>query len=302
MTGNADSPELSGLVDPTARFELLAEGFGFAEGPIWRTRTNDLLFSDVINSRIHRWSDADGVSVWKAPSNMSNGQTLDPNGDLLTCEHYPAAVRRTFADGHSEVVAHLYEGVELNSPNDVVCRSDGSFYFTDPPSGRSATWGFERPQELPVNGVYLVRPSGEIVRVVDDLVLPNGLALSPDESVLYVDDTTLGEIRAYDVAADGTLSGARLLIGGMLTGVIADGVPDGMKVDVLGNVYCTGPGGIWVTRPDGERIGVIEAPETMINFTWGGPGYDQLYLCGITRLFRLPMRVRGAGVPGTSAG
>ncbi|MFB2583068.1 SMP-30/gluconolactonase/LRE family protein [Herbiconiux sp. P15] len=299
MTQYTDTTTLAELVDPEARFELLAEGFGFAEGPIWRSRTNDLLFSDVVNSRIHRWSEADGVSVWRSPSNMSNGQTLDPNGDLLTCEHYPAGVRRTFADGSTEQVAHLVGGVELNSPNDVVCRSDGTFYFTDPPSGRSAEWGFERPQDLEVNGVYLVRPSGEIVLVVADLVLPNGLALSPDESVLYVDDTTLGEIRAYDVAPDGTLSGSRLLIGGLLTGVIADGVPDGMKVDERGNIYCTGPGGIWVMRPDGELLGVIQAPETMINFTWGGQSYSDLYLCGITRLFRLPMRVRGAGLPGS---
>jgi gluconolactonase len=301
-------PALLALVAPGAEFELLGDGFGFCEGPVWRGATSDLLFTDMPGDVIRRWTPAGGFEPWKTAASMPNGQTLDPSGEVITCNHYPPEVVRNFEDGRTEVLASHWDGLELNSPNDVICRSDGSIYFTDPPSGRTKEWGVERPMDLDFMGVYLIRPDGELVLLIDDFILPNGLALSPDESILYVNDTTWGLIRAYDVAADGTVSDGRLLIDGMVTGNIPDGVPDGMKCDVDGNVYCTGPGGIWVVAPTGDLIGVIEAPvydgvrEAMINFNWGGDDFSDLYICGITRVFRLRMAVRGAGLPGKFVG
>lgn len=304
----ARSARLLELVDADARLELLADGFHFTEGPVWHP-DGYLLFSDLAGDAIWRWDAAGGARVWRRPSEMANGLTRDPQGRLLACEAASSRLTRTEADGSLAVVASHYEGRELNSPNDVVCRSDGSIYFTDPPSGRTLPHGRPRatPRELDFQGIFLVRPDGELRLLADDFVVPNGLCFSPDESLLYVNDSLRLQIRVFDVLADGSLANGRLFFqqpgewpdGAVLTeelirtGTIAVGLPDGMKVDELGNVYCGGPGGIWVIDPAGEQLGVIEAPQFVANLAWGEADRRTLFVCATTGLYRLRTKVAG---------
>jgi gluconolactonase len=220
--------------------ERLAAGFGFTEGPLWYG--DSFLFSDLRNNRIIRLrvlSYGPEVTTFRSPSGGSNGLTLDRGGRLLACEHNTRRVTRTETDGSVKVLADNYRGKRLNSPNDIVVRTDGSIYFTDP------TFGLGTPpkwQELDFSGLYRITPVGELELLADDFNMCNGLAFSPDESILYVNDTRERHIRAFDVSPYGGISGSRVFA--KLEGD-GFGAPDGMKVDTLGNVYCTGPGGIW---------------------------------------------------------
>ena len=280
------------IVPEKAALEQVATGFGFTEGPIWCG--DYLLFSDIPRNRIVRWrmcSEGPEVTTFRSPSGNSNGLTLDRSGRLIACEHSTRRVTRTEVDGSVSVLAERYEGQRLNSPNDVVVRSDGSVYFTDP------SFGLGNPpkwKELPSNGVYRVAPDGGLVLLVDDFVMPNGLAFSPDESVLYVNDTAQRHIRAFDVSpADGSISNGRVLI--EMQGAEA-GAPDGMKVDQQGNVYCTGPGGVWIMEPAGKCLGRIIMPEQPANFAWGDPDWRTLYLTARSSIYRLRLAVPGIAV------
>jgi gluconolactonase len=262
--------------------ERLATGFQFTEGPVW-IADGYLLFSDIPANRIFKWTPKDGAQVWREPSGQSNGLTLDREQRLIACEHGNRRVSRTEADGTVVALADRYQGGRLNSPNDVVVKSDGSVYFTDPP------YGIEPGErEQPVNGVYRIQPDGPLELLVDDFDRPNGLAFSPDESILYIDDSPRRHVRAFDLRPDGTLANSR---------VIADmdhpqpGSPDGMKLDVQGHLYVAGATGVWVFEPDGECLGVIVTPERPANCAWGDEDRHSLYITARTSLYRVRVKV-----------
>jgi sugar lactone lactonase YvrE len=281
------------IVGSAAEVQKLAGGFQFVEGPVWHP-DGYLLFSDIPANTIYRWvPGASGAEVYRRPSNHSNGLTLDRENRLLACEH-DRRVSRTEPDGTVASIAERYQGRRLNSPNDIVCKSDGSIYFTDPPYGLpKQTEG----KELDYNGVFRLAPDGTLTLLDDTFVRPNGLAFSPDEKTLYVDDTAEMHIRAFDVLPDGTLANGRVFVDMREPG--KDGVPDGMKVDVLGNVFCTGPGGIWVLSPEGEAVGRIEVPEVPANLAWGNADGKTLYITARTGLYCV--RVKAGGAPAGGA-
>jgi len=293
-------PGLHDLIAPDAPIERIAGGLGFTEGPVWRG--NSLLFSDIPNKRIARWRRLpEGPELTTFATGNSNGLTLDRQGRVLAAEHGGRCVSRVADDGARTVLAERFEGKRLNSPNDIVVKSDGSIYFTDPPYAvQPSTPGMPRlpdwwtkpipGKELPYQGVYRISPDGTLHLLVDDFALPNGLAFSPDESVLYIDDSAHKHIRAFDVRPDGTLTNGRVVLD-----MASDepGVPDGMKVDLQGNIFCTGPGGVWVCRPDGELLGRIVLPELPANLAWGEDG-TVLFLTARTSVYRLPTKTRGA--------
>ena len=273
--------------------ERVASGFAFTEGPVWCGE--HLLFSDIPNSRTvlcrPRQEGAE-ISTFRHPTGNANGLTLDHYGRVLACEHSGRRVSRVDANGTAETVVDSYQGKRLNSPNDVVVRSDGAIYFTDPPYGlRHHTEG----KELPFNGVYRIDPEGKLHLLADDFERPNGLAFSPDESKLYVDDSARFHIREFDVAVDGSVSGGKVFA--ELKAKDGErGVPDGMKVDQEGNVYCTGPGGVWVFDSNGRHIGRIVLAETPANLAWGGPDWRTLYITAQTSLYRISLLVPGIPV------
>ncbi|HXH10307.1 MAG TPA: SMP-30/gluconolactonase/LRE family protein [Alphaproteobacteria bacterium] len=293
-------PGLHDLIAPDAPIDRIAGGLGFTEGPVWRG--NSLLFSDIPNKRIARWRRLpEGPELTTYATGHSNGLTLDRQGRVLAAEHGGRCVSRIADDGTRTVLAERFEGKRLNSPNDIVVKSDGSIYFTDPPYAvQPSTPGMPRPadwwtkpipgKELPYQGVYRINPDGSLHLLVDDFALPNGLAFSPDESVLYIDDSAHKHIRAFDVRPDGTLTNSRILLD---MASEDPGVPDGLKVDVQGNVFSTGPGGVWVCRPDGELLGRIVLPELPANLAWGEDG-TVLFLTARTSVYRLPTKTRGA--------
>ena len=276
------------IVPENGTLEQIATGFGFTEGPVWYK--DCLLFSDIPRNRIVRLrmrSEGPEVTTFRSPSGNSNALALDTSGRLITCEHSTRRVTRTEVDGSVSVLAERYEGRRLNSPNDVVVRSDGSIYFTDPPYGLKdfIVW-----KELSFNGVYRLAPDGELVLLADDFDRPNGLAFSPDESVLYIDDTSRVHIRAFDVSPDGNLSNGRVLIDMQSS---ETGAPDGMKVDIKGTIYSTGPGGLWVIDPSGKRLGRIVLPELPANLAWGDADRRSLYITARSSIYRLRLAVPG---------
>jgi gluconolactonase len=283
-------PTFSHLVPMLDR---VATGFGFTEGPVWRG--DDLLFSDIPNSRTVRYRPGYGgaeITTFRHPTGNANGLTLDHEGRVLACEHSGRRVSRIDYAGKVETVADNYEGKRLNSPNDVVVRSDGSIFFTDPPYGLPR---LTEGKELPFNGVYCVDPSGAIRLLVDDFERPNGLAFSPDERTLYVDDSACHHLRAFDVAPDGSLSNGRVLTE-LKPGPEERGVPDGMKVDQEGNIYCTGAAGVWIFDRNGRFLGRIVTPEVPANLAWGDADWRTLYITAQTSLYRIRMSVPGIPV------
>jgi gluconolactonase len=244
-----------------------------------------------------RWDEQGGVREIMKPSNKGNGMTLDADGRLLVCEHTTSSLVRIDPDGTGsgrEMLATHYRGKELNSPNDVIVKSDGAVYFSDPIFGRVPVFGVERDQDLDFQGVYRLPPGGgEPQLLVDDFEQPNGLCFTPDESLLYINDTPRAHIRVFDAEDDGSIANGRMFFEGIGSGVIEEGIPDGMKCDERGNVYVTGPGGIWVIAPDGGKLGAIEFPESTGNLNWGGANWDELYVCASTSLYRIQMKVSG---------
>ncbi|MCP4428529.1 MAG: SMP-30/gluconolactonase/LRE family protein [Chloroflexi bacterium] len=273
--------------------EQVVTGFDFVEGPIWHPGEKSVIFSDILGNSIYRWSEEDGLRTLRRNSYMANGNAYDQQGRVVTCEHATSHLTRTdFANGgEREMLASHFEGKELNSPNDVVVKSDGAIYFTDPDSGRSAGYGVPRQTELPFSGVCRLEPeSGELTLLIDDFAKPNGLCFSQNESLLFVNDTIRQHIRVFDVLVDGKVGNGRLFAN--LTGN-KPGVADGMKIDQSGNLLSCGPGGIHVFNPSGERLGIIETPEFAANFVFGDDDLQTLYITATTSLYRLRVNVPG---------
>ena len=293
------SPGLERILDLDQEVEWLASGFGGdgsalgvpwwpAEGPLWWQEGGYLLFSDIGQNRRMRYTDEDGLSVHQTETNEANGLARDPQGRLLACEHAARRVTRQEADGSITVVADQYDGKRLNRPNDLTVRSDGTIYFTDP--YRDTYPGME----LGFAGVYRVSPDlNEIELLVDDYVGPNGLCFSPGESILYVNDSRVGLIKAFDVREDGGIENGRLLC------VLQDerpGAPDGMKCDLEGNIYVTGPGGVWILAPDGRHLGTIALRDgkRATNVGFGGDDGKTLYITTFEELCRVRVNIAGA--------
>jgi gluconolactonase len=272
------------LLPRQPHLERIASGFRFTEGPVWVAASQTLYFSDIPASRIYGWSNGKHT-VYRQPSGHANGLTLDGRGRLIACEHSTRRVMRTEPDGTITVLADTYSGKRLNSPNDVVVKRDGSIYFTDPPYGIQP-----HQREQPHNGVYRIAPDGMLSLLTDILEGPNGLAFSPDESRLYVDDSMRRHLRVFDVQADGTLTGGAVVYD---MNTPAPGNPDGMKLDVCGNLYVTGPGGVWVFSPQLRHLGTIDLPEIPANCAWGDDGRS-LYITARTSVYRLRLLVGGA--------
>jgi gluconolactonase len=295
-----NSDELRELVDADSAVESIGSGFIFTEGPIWHAEEEFLLFSDMPGDVRRRWSEADGVTEVMRPANKCNGMVYDADGNLLVCEHVTSSLVRERPGGERETIASHFRGKELNSPNDVITRSDGTIYFSDPIYGRVPVFGVEREVELGFQGVYKLAPGGgelELVVGEDEFEMPNGLCFSPDESLLYINDTPNARIRVYDVAAGGSLSNGRVFADGIGDGVIENGVVDGMKCDERGNIWVSGPGGVWVFNPAGEHLGVIETPENIGNLGWGGAGWRTLFIAASTSVYRIETKVASARLP-----
>jgi gluconolactonase len=278
------------IVAPEAACEKLAGGFLFTEGPLWDPRDNSLLFSDMPGDEIRRWH-AGGVTSFRKPSRMANGLAWDREGQLLCCEHATSCVTRTGRDGRVTVIASHYRGKELNSPNDIVVRSDGAIYFTDPSYGRMAYYGVARPEQLGFRGVYRLAPGGaEPMLLADDFAQPNGLCFSADERRLFVNDTERGHVRVFDVDDDGALSGSKVWVQLAAEG---PGGADGMKLDSEGHLFCCGPGGIHVFDRSAACLGIIRVPEGAANFAWGGDDLRDLFITATSSLYRIRVLVPG---------
>lgn len=293
---NAIDPSFNDCLIGHARVERLWTGARWSEGPVWFAAGRYLLWSDIPNNRILRFDETDGnVATFRQPSNNSNGNTVDRQGRLVSCEHLTRRVTRTEHDGSITVIADMYQGKRLNSPNDVVVQSDGSIWFTDPTYGILMDYeGARAPSEIGACHVYRVAPSGEVTIAADDYVKPNGLAFSADEKTLYIADTGASHtpggpahIRAHSVGADGTLSGGQ---------VIADcgaGFFDGFRLDTDGRIWSSAADGVHCLTPDGTLIGKIEIPELVGNVCFGGPKLNRLFICGTTSLYSVYLNVNG---------
>jgi gluconolactonase len=270
----------------TSAVEQLATGFQFVEGPVWH-KEGYWLFSDIPANRINKITPDGNLEVFREPSGNSNGLTLDHSGRLVACEHGNRRVSMSEVPGEPETLVDTFEDKRLNSPNDVVVLSSGAVYFTDPPYGI-------KPEEMEQAhaGVYRVAAGDGIQLLVDDFEKPNGLAFSPDESVLYIDDSAHQHIRAFDVAEDGSLENGRVFAD---LSDPSDGVPDGMKVDQEGHIYTTNSQGIWVHDAQGEFQGLIAMPEVPANCAWGGDGHT-LFITARTSVYRVKIRVPGIAV------
>lgn len=266
------------------QLERIATGFQFTEGPVWHP-DGYLLFSDIPADRIYKWTPPDKLEVFRQPSGNSNGLTLDRQGRLIACEHGNRRVSRTEANGRVVPLATHYQGKRLNSPNDVVVKSDGSIYFTDPPYGVQP-----EERELDFQGVYCIAPDGTLILVADDFERPNGLAFSPDERILYIDDTVRRHVRAFDLRPDGTLANGRVFA--EMNSPVPGG-PDGMKLDVEGNLYVTGPGGVWLFDPHGRHLGILVTPEKPANLAFGDEDRRTLYITARTSVYRVRTRLPG---------
>ena len=279
------------VIGANVELERVATGFQFLEGPVWHPYERFLIYSDILGDCIYRWSPEDGVTVFRRPGHMANGNTLDQQGRLLTCEHATSRVTRTGHDGQTEVLASHYGNKELNSPNDIVVKRDGTIVFTDPNSGRGPRFGIARVQELPFQGLFRLDPAdNSLVLLADDFSKPNGLCFSLDEKHLFVNDTDRGHIRMFDVQPDDTLANDR--VWATLTGE-GIGVADGMKIDQEGNLYCAGPGGIHLFDAGANCLGVIRMPEHTTNLAWGDDDLHSLYVTAATSLYRLRIKTQG---------
>jgi gluconolactonase len=271
-------------LDFTAPIEKLAANFQFTEGPLWGAAKNELLFSDIPANRIVRFKDGK-FETFRAPSNHSNGLTFDKQGRLIACEHGTRRVIRTEVDGTLTVLAERFEGKRLNSPNDVVVKSDGAVYFTDPPFAVR-----REERELDFQGVFRLAPDGKtLMAVAQDFIKPNGLAFTPDEKTLYINDTERGHIRAFEVAADGTLDHGRVF-------AQAPGA-DGMKVDTEGNVYCACKPGVMVFDRTGQLLHTYALRDQPTNLAFGDTDGQTLYITARPSLYRVRLAVPGVKVP-----
>ena len=292
-------PVFGSYVLGNAPVKQLATGFDWVEGPVWFGDANCLLFSDIPNNRIMRWTPDAGVSTYRAPSNYANGHTRDRQGRLVSCEHGARRVTRTEFDGSITVLADGYDGKKLNSPNDVIVRSDGTIWFTDPHYGIMTDYeGYKAEQELPCN-VYRIDPAnGSIKALLTDFQCPNGLAFSPDESRLYVADTGTmfdpdgnGHIRVFDVDPKGSLSGGDVLH------EVSSGKADGFRVDTDGNIWSSAADGVHCIGPEGDLMGKILVPELVSNVCFGGRAKHRLFITATTSIYAITLNRVGAVIP-----
>ncbi|PIG91693.1 SMP-30/gluconolactonase/LRE family protein [Gloeocapsopsis sp. IPPAS B-1203] len=286
---SSNQNELRAIKSDNAQVEKIVGGYKFLEGPLWHP-DGFLLFSDTPANTIYKLSSNGKVEVFRRPAGYLNGNALDREGRLVTAQH-DRSVTRTEKDGKVVTLATHYSGKKLNSPNDIVVKSDNSIYFTDPPFGIRKPYAVqEQPEELGFSGVYRLTEDGQLTLLVKDMELPNGLAFSPDEKHLYINDSQEGNIRVFDVKADGTLTNSRVFAD---LNVPGERLADGMKVDLQGNVYSTGPKGIWIFSPQGKLLGKISVPEGTTNIAWGGKDYKTLYITTYTSLYQIPLNVAG---------
>ena len=296
------------LFDREPKVERLADGFRFLEGPIWHPDEHWLVFSDIPASRQYRWTEEDGVRPFRFPSNMANGNCFDPEGRIVTCEHGSSMLTRLEHDNRVATPrATRWQGRALNSPNDVVCDRAGRIYFTDPPYGRiehRMGVGYPRERELDFQGVYRCDPDGSLHLLADDFEGPNGICLSVDGTSLFVSDSARQHIRRFQLDPEGHVSG-----GDVWAEAKADGVPeertrwvvDGLKSDMSGNMFSSGPGGIHVIGADATPLGVLLTPEKSANFCFGGVARDHLFTTSCTGLYRIATRTKGPSmIPGRS--
>ncbi|MFN8221621.1 MAG: SMP-30/gluconolactonase/LRE family protein [Gaiellales bacterium] len=294
---------IDSLIDPAAELTCLGTGYQFTEGPVWVAAEDALYFSDIPGDARWRWTESGGMELAERPTFKGNGMALDNDGHLLVCEQVSSFLVRLVPGAGRQLVACEFEGRYLNSPNDVVTRgSDGSIYFTDPDYGRWNDWiGQERSRDgLGFRGVFRVPPGGgELELVVDreEFDQPNGLCFSPDETLLYVNDSSARNVKVFDVAPDGSLGTARLLADNIGTGVPGSGNVDGMECDELGNVWVTGPGGIWVLTPAGDHLGTVATPEVCGSHCWGGADLRTLFLMTSTSVHMVRTLVGPAPLP-----
>lgn len=293
-------PRFKAFVLPNAPLERLAEGFRWLEGPVWFADRNCLLFSDVPNDRVLRWTESGGVSVFRQPSDFENGHTRDCEGRLISCSHRARCIRRTELGGEITVLASHFEGKRLNSPNDVIVKSDGTIWFTDPPYGIQTDYeGGKQEAELPAR-VYCLDPSSGALRIVaDDFDGPNGLCFSPDERRLYIAESGLQfasdpaqHIRVFDV----TDEGARLT-NGRIFHKVQPGFADGLRCDENGNIWSSAADGVHCIDPAGALLGKIKLPYTVSNLTFGGRNRSRLFLCASHTLYAIYTNCRGAQRP-----
>jgi gluconolactonase len=279
------SPKFQELVDPEAKLKTIATGFGFTEGPMWDP-AGFLYVSDETLNKIFRVY-SDGRKEELITLGDPDGNTFDRSHRLIDCASVLRAIIEISPNGKYKILADHYDGKKFNSPNDVIVGPDGALYFTDPTLDLVAG----EKQEIPFQGVYRLDPDGSVRLLTKDLTQPNGLAFSPDGKRFYVDDSEQRNIRVYDVAANGTLTNGRIF--GEEPGGKDDGVPDGIKVDKEGNLFVTGPGGIWVWDAQGKHLGTIVMPEQPANLTWGDPDYRSLYITATTSVYQLRMKTQG---------
>lgn len=283
LLSSAPSHAQPSPVPGDASVERIAEGLEFTEGPIWYE--DRLLFTDIPANRVYAWTPADSLRVFLEPSGHANGLAVDPQGRLLLAQHDGQLGRYVGADSVEALVAQ-YEGQRLNSPNDLTVAANGAIYFTDPPYGVD-----EANRALDFSGVYRLSPDGALTLLTKKFSRPNGIVLSPDESVLYVNDSGETVIWAYDVTEEGTLANGRQFAAPEAE---ADGTTDGMAIDANGVLYSTGPGGVWIYAPDGTLLDRISVPEAPTNVTFGGPENQTLYITAPPHVYRVGLAVPGA--------
>ena len=291
-------PRFRHLTVGSAGLDRIATGCRWAEGPVWFDDLQCLLFSDIPNQRILRWVPGGEVSVFRQPSNFANGHSRDRQGRLVSCEHGARRVTRTEADGRITVLAESFGGKPLNSPNDLVVRSDGSVWFTDPTYGILSDYeGYRATPDQPARNVFRLDPSGALTSVADDFGQPNGLCFSPDESRLYVADSAASHdpaaprhIRVFDVSGDRLINSREFC-------TIDTGIPDGIRCDTAGNLWSSAGDGVHCFAPDGTLLGKVLVPEVVANLTFGGPRRNRLFITATTSVYALYVTATGAQMP-----
>ena len=292
-----EDQQMQELLLPSSRLVRIWSGAKWAEGPVYLPNEGALVWSDIPNNRMLRWTSKEGSAVFRAPSHFTNGNTLDLQGRLVTCEHGRRLISRTEPDGSVVVLVDRFEGKRFNSPNDLVVKSDATIWFTDPDYGILSDYeGYMAPSEIGSNNVYRFDPaSGQIEIVADDFEKPNGLAFSPCETRLYVSDSSRSHdpngrhhIRVFDVVK------GRWLRNGSVFAEIEPGMPDGLRVDRSGNVFTSAGDGIQVFSPAGKQLGKILVPETVANCTFGGPGKNTLFIAATTSVYQIELNTLGA--------
>ena len=298
-------PRFDRLVPKDAKIEKIADGFTWVEGPVWDKPGGYLLFSDIPANSIYKWKPGEGVSVFLENSGYSgvtsfagkepgsNGLTFDAKGRLVLCRHGDRQIGRLEADGRISVMADRYDGYRINSPNDLVFKSNGDLYFTDPPFGLPNA--FDDPDKAPVQGVYRVSKAGTVTRLITDIKAPNGIAFSPDETTLYVSDVDPKRAAwlAYDVTQDGTVTNGRVFFDATRWRKDPFFGPDGFKIDQHGNIFGARPGGLSVIAPDGTLLGTIDTGQPTSNVAWGEDG-QTLFITGGSSVYRVRLATKGA--------